>query len=345
MGIPDMYAGRSLGKLHAFNASISFPAGMDTYIFQLPFPGVAYWVVSVPNGTLITGNVVPVEYSDAASMGFGAFAPGPGTGVPYVTSSLQVGSFRSVSLAMEIQPTTNEMTWTGNISSAKFPVRLVPGIGVRAAAAEDWVLNGINALQVALLSGYSGNLYTASFNHGLYSCSLNRASTFEFHDMLSVPYDTLAPSNPVTFATDSSSTFQLPPNHAGTTNSNAGYITGVDDLDTIVARISVPPGTNAMTAIIKTWHCVEYVPAPGSTIYEYSHISPPYDQLALVTYKEVAAQLPVAVSCYENANFWQRVLGLAARSLSAARSIPGVVGAVASGATTLMKGFEAMGLN
>jgi hypothetical protein len=332
MGVPDLYAGRSLGKLHAYNASITFPAGMDTYILQVPFPGVAYFVYTVANGLPITGQFFPIQYSDVNTMGFGTLGQ---TGES-ICSTI-ASSFRSVSLAQEIIPTTNEMTWTGNISTARFPLRFSSSFiqGTTTASTNPEVV-GMSGLTTAITAGYSGNLYNASFERGVYCPSLNRAPTFEFHDFPVYNYT----ATTGVLQTDSPVNIKVPIN----STTGVPYVTGIDDLDTIVTRVSIPAGPADMTAIIKTWHCVEYVPAPGSALYEFSHIAPPYDLDALLVYKQVAANLPTAVSCYENANFWQRVLGLMGRGLAAARYVPGVVGAVANGANALTRAFNALSM-
>jgi hypothetical protein len=329
MGVPDNYAGRSLGKLHAYNTGFAFAAGMDTYFMQIPFPGVAYWTLVVPNGAPLTGTWQPVTYSDSDSMGFGI------VDTPTLdTSSQFVSSFRSVSLAFEMIPTVNEMQWAGTVSSARFPVRLTQYPST--AGALSIYVTGIGGLERALTVGYSGNLYTAAFNRGVYSCSLNRAPEFEFHDMQAV---IVTGNVSINIATDGLTLLRTPQN----SNTGITYITGIDDLDTIVTRVSSPPGA-VNSAIIKTWHCVEYVPAPGSALYEYSHVSPPSDPEAIRVYKAVASQLPTAVSCYDNATFWQRVIGLAANTLAFARHVPGFVGAVANGANSLITGMRAMGI-
>jgi hypothetical protein len=329
MGVPDLFAGRSLGKLHAYNAPTTFAAGKDTYVFVSPIPGIAYSTIVVNNNAAITGSSVPTLYSDATSMGFPTLDGGT------TISTSNVGSFRSVSLAAEVIPTVNSMTWAGNIVSARFPVRLTERFS-SADKGNSFFLTGFDAINKAITAGYAGNLYTAAFNKGIYSCSLNRDSDFKFHDFVAL---TIPPPDAPYFQTDASFTYGLPLEAA----TSLPWFTGVDDLDTIVIRVSVPPGT-AMTALIKTWHCVEYTPQPGSNLYEFSHISPEYDPVAMNTYKRVAGQLPTAVSCYENANFWQRVLGIALRTTSVLGKVPGAVGVIGDVANSLTRGFQAMNL-
>lgn len=333
MGVPDRYSGRTLGKLHANSSSITFAAGTDTYILVMPIPGVAYYSASVANGSTLGGtNFVPVTYSDVNSMGFG-------TGnFPTVISTTNVTSFRSVSLSAEIVPTVNQMTWTGNISSAKFPMKFSEG-GVytgNTMSSERFLISGLNAIQQALLSGYNGKLYTEAYNKGVYTCALNKESDFLFKDIMRIYED--ANVVPV-FQTDVLNVnFVLPYNSVN----NRPFFTGVDDLETIVIRVSIPPGDNDMSAIIKTWHCVEYTPNPGSALYEFSHLSPPHDPVALDEYKRVAAQLPTAVPYFENASFWQRVLGYMLKAGQVVSKVPGVLGGIGTVATTLARGLEAM---
>jgi hypothetical protein len=332
-GVPDYYSGRSLTKLHAMNTSVTFPAGQDTYIIVPPVPGIGYWILSGVSGPGIVGQFVATPFSDYVSM----FTPTSFlTGAIGTSSStLNVDSFRVISLAAELQPTVNEMNWAGTIAVAKFPLRLSQVLGTASGATtastgDNALITGIAALEYALINGFAGQLYTAPFNQGMYTASFNRQSTFEFKDVggtivtnNTAPFP--GPQQPTITSDSSLVTFGLPIISTSAT-SNIGLWTGMDDLDSIILRVSVPSGGPSMTGIIKTWQCTEYVPNPGSAMYEFSGEAAQYDPLALQAYKRIACQLPVAVSYYDNDNFWDRVAKLIEGVTDMTSFIPGPIG-------------------
>lgn len=312
-GVPDMYSGRSLTKNHVYNSGFTFPNGQSTYIIVVPSFGTAFLSGSTTTAGL--PDILDATYfADAVSMGYVGGA-----------QTQSVSAFRTVSLAAEIQPTVNSMTWTGNISCARFPLRF-----------EDAVLSdntifkqvtGMTALANAITNGFNGQLYTAPFNAGVYCASLNRQAAFDF-----VNVQNNADSNTPTDARNAANTLQV-------SFATSKGLTSFDTVDSIVIRVAIPTGDD-MTGILKIWECNEYVPNPGTALYEFSHPSADYDPVALMAYKRLASKLPIAVGWRENARFWETVMNTLREGSAAMANIPGVFGFVGSGINALSRMFQ-----
>lgn len=299
-GVPDMYAGRSLTKLHCFTANVTFNAGRDSYYIVPPAPGVAYWFNSAPTGTQPIGNWTSTYFSDTSIL-FNQDLSGLGQG-----STSNFNRFRHISLCAEIQPTVNEMLWAGTISCVRNPMSFSDFAAIGVDAAVIPILTGFRAVVNPSGTNFASatNQYASPFNEGVYTCSLNRNSTFEFKDIMN--------SQPLTVTSTDS---------AITTTTVTGNMFGMDDLDSIVFVVSVPEGGSDMTGILRVWAYVEYTPTINSSLYEFSRLSAPHDQRALELYKSVCSQLPIAVGWHENANFWSRILQILQRSNQGATSI------------------------
>jgi hypothetical protein len=259
-----------------------------------PSPGIAYMSGVNAIGTFPT-TFATTAMPDNGSMGFNN-----------ADQTLNFNSFRSVSLAAELQPTMNSMTWAGNIVAVRHPIRFATTIN--SAGLNTKELTGFTNLFNAVNNGTTSNLYTAPVNKGVYTCSLNKSPTFDFNDIMA--------SDDTSTSTD----IDVPPLFVLGTP-----VIGVDSLDSIVFAVNVPAGAAAQSFILKIWQCNEYVPMAGSALYEFSHISPPFDQEALRVYKHVASQLPVAVGWEKNDNFWEFVTRIAGVIL------PGGLGNIARG--------------
>jgi hypothetical protein len=292
-GVPDMYAGRSLTKLHCLTANVTFNAGRDSTYVIPPAPGVAYWFNSSPTGTGATGNWSSTLFADTMSL-FAADSSGLGQG-----STNNFNRFRHISLCAEIQPTVNEMLWAGTITCIRNPMSFSAYAGVGTDVYSTPILTGFRPITAPITTNYasSTNQYASPFNEGVYTCSLNRNSTFEFKDIMNSQSATIT-------QTDS------------TVNSTTvtGPMYGMDDLDSIVFVVSVPEGGSDMTGILRIWAYVEYSPTINSLLYEFSRLSAPLDQRALEYYKTVCSQLPIAVGWHENSNFWTRIMQILQRS-------------------------------
>jgi hypothetical protein len=312
-GIPDNYAGRTLMSQQTLVRPSTAPPGQDTYVLVSPMFGSAFLSQSVATGANAT-NLTSTNWPGYSNLGLGA-QPATGT----------VSRFRYASLAAEIQCTMNEMTWAGNISVFKIPftmdvqdfsnVILVP-----PAIQNNYIPGGIGDLSTVPFN----NIYTSPFNLGCYSTSFNRTGSFDFKDVIS----------------DLSSGV-IPQFSNGQTTITAPF-RGMDDMDTIVFKISIPSGASGQSYILRTWACVELQVVPQSFIYEFTTLSCPHDALALDLYKYVAERLPVAVPYRDNADFWKRVYNFIRSATAALSKMPGPVGDIASGINLLSGGIASL---
>jgi hypothetical protein len=311
-GIPDNYVGKTLCSLQTFSSSFQAPAGVDTYILVSPLFGSAFLSAA---STTPGGN--PVAFGSTSWPGaqnLGIFSAPQGTGT--------VSKFRYASLAAELQCTMNEMTWSGSITSWKIPMSVEVTNSVTTVAlipSELYTVSGLVNLATTPLN----NIYTAPINRGAYSVSYNRTGSFDFQNVVADP----SPGN----------TYGIPTGSAGPTL-NMAY-RGIDNLDTIVYRISVPTGAQAQSLILRTWACVEMQVQPSTFVYEFTNLSCPHDQAALEMYKMIAERLPVAVPYADNANFWARVLAFIRSASSTLSKLPGPVGDIASGVNLISAGI------
>jgi len=317
-GVPDDYRGPSLVKKHrSINSLNNSVASTDTYILLLPVPGAAYFVATTTAGVLPTSSVVfnAVSYSDSSSI----------FGNANSTDNV-VDKFRFVSNHIELIPTVNQMSWTGNIQAWKLPVQFAFRPSGTATGAQDiTTISGLNGITVT-----NSNQWTGPVNLGLYSACYNTDGDFDFSNITSgFPGATV----PLTVGTSD----------WGQLNCSAmGSFTGFDNrFDSLVVKIS-GQGTNVLNSfIVKTWACVEYQVVAGSYLYEYQTLSP-CDPYALDYYRVVIQQLPVGVSYLDNESFWARVLKILKTVTGAGMYLPGPYGIMSSGANVMLSGLEAL---
>jgi len=336
-GIPDRFNGKTLSSKHQYTGTLALSAATDTYIIVAPTPGVAYWTFSVDAGTAITSaNAVlnPQVYNDFSSL-FGD----PVSGGANRTSNVE--AFRYASTAIGLYPTSNLMQFAGSISVWKAPlrqsmesrvVRLSATTG--AAMSQDTVVvTGLEAL-----TAVGRENYTESFIKGAYAVSTCNQPDFEFASILEGVAQVPQPVNGYDGVATVSNMFG-----SLATLANSVFL-GMGDMDAIFVKISTPTGaTNNL--VLKTWACVEYRPQPASVLYQYAGNSPPYDPVALEAYRRIAAELPVAVECAKNAEFWTRVKGILRSVLSAVSRLPGPLGMAATGVGMLADGIDALFLS
>lgn len=336
-GIPDKYNGKSLGTKHQFTGALSLGAATDTYIVVAPTPGVAYWTFTVAANTAITSaNAIlnPQVYSDFTSL-FGD----PSSGASLRTSNVE--AFRYASTAIGLYPTSNLMQFAGSISLWKAPLKLsmenrVVKLSATAGATtsqETHVINGLEAL-----TAIGRENYTESFIKGTYAITTCNQPEFEFKNILEgvavVPQPV---SNFDATATVSNMFGSL------ATATNQVFL-GLGDMDAIFIKISTPVGA-VNNLVVKTWACVEYRPQPASVLYQWAGNSPAHDPIALEAYRTIAGELPVAVECAKNAEFWSRVKSILRTVLNAVSRAPGPLGMAATGVGMLADGIDALFLS
>lgn len=313
-GVPDSYAGKSLIKKHRYIGDYTFASGRDTYIILAPIPGWAYWIATVGAGTPILNTTIfnGVAYSDIKTL-FGDNAEG--------VANL-VNKFRYVSNHFELIPTTNAMTWTGNIQAFRFPLSLFVRQNTGTTSANLLSISGLNAL-----NSTNADQYTGPFNMGCYTAAYNTGNGFDFNPVLERVVNL---------------PFQLDPGDFGQLVVNPLPIPGLDaNFDCVCIKVSGVGSNSLDTCIIKTWACVEYQAVPGSSVYEYQTFSA-CDAQALAMYRAIIRELPVGVSFVDNEGFWQRCLAIIRKISSAGSNLPGQYGAIASGVNMATTALESL---
>jgi len=315
-GVPDLYSGKSLVKKHRFIGDKTFKNGKDTYILLLPVPGYAYFVAEVAAGSgIVSGtNFDGVPYSDITSL-FGANS---------TTTADIVNKFRYVSNHLELIPTTNAMSWSGNLQSFRFPMSLF----IRQSAATVtttgnlWSISGLESLNSS-----NADQYTGPFNLGCYTAAYNTGNGFAFNPILERVI-----ALPGTLDAGDFGRIVAP---------GALAITGFDaNFDCVCLKVS-GVNTDLNTCILKTWACVEYQALPGSSVYEYQSFSV-CDPLALEMYRNIIRELPVGVSFLDNEGFWTRVLSIIRRISGVGMVLPGPYGAMATGVNMATSALESL---
>jgi len=304
-GVPDTFTGQTLIKKHRYTSSLQFGAGTDTYLLLTGTPGVAYWEVNtaIGAGFLATTAMNANNYADYSSL-FGTLGQ----------EANQVTKFRTISQAVEITPTVNEMTWTGSITAWKAPVTQLLRTGT---ASFDYSVTGLQSMNANTNSQFVG-----SFKDGIYMLSGNAEPDFEFKNILEN-------QSKMPVATGVPDFGQLV---------GAPSVPGLSDLEAIIIKISIPAGSPNMTAVMRVWACVEYQVNPSSVLIEYTRSSPAYDPIALAKYREVLKQLPIAVTCKDNVSFWEfvkRILSSSSAIAGVASAFPGPYGQAAGGYSTM----------
>lgn len=314
-GVPDDFQGTSLVKKHRLITSYVVSASLDTYFLLAPMPGVSFFVATTAVGAGINPASIfqAVNYSDFSTM-FGTSA----------TTAGVVDKFRFVSNHIEIVPTVNQMSWTGNIQAWKIPITLTTRQAAGAGPGDIYSINGLQSCNAT-----NANQYTGPFNLGLYCGAYNANAKFDFQPILegigAVP-------SAVQAGIDFGQLFSV----AG------AALTGLDnEFESIVIKVS-GVGTNVLNScIIKTWACVEYQCLPGNLLYEFSSLSP-CDRLALDVYRKVINGLPVGVNFTQNESFWQRVLKIIRTVAGPLSAIPGPYGGIAGGVNAITSGLESV---
>jgi hypothetical protein len=315
-GIPDRYSGKVLGIKDCFTAAVNFTAGQDTFIVIAPVPGYAYFTQTVATGavpTVMTGVPFPTYGTN-----FGAMVPGSNP-IELTQGSFQ--KFRYAALAAGVYPTSNLMQFAGSISVWKGDLNLNYTSGnvlVPAGTQGGAVFNILSGTE-CISSLVPRDNYTESFIKGAYTMSLDRTGSFDWSDFLwNDSYGNYDSASQMIFA--------------GATNQP---LVGWGNMESIIIKVSTPTGA-VNSANLKIWNCLEVQPNTSSNVYQFSSVSPPLDELALDVYSKIRNELPVAVPCASNSNFWQRVLGLIRGVAGIASYAPGPIGLLGQGISGLM---------
>lgn len=264
-----------------------------------PAPGFSHAAFS-PNAVpaLTVANFTP--YDDRNSI----------FGTDQLAVADNVTSARHIGKLVELVPTTNAFKWTGSIQAYRVPLKLST-TSVNDPTESNWTIPvpAIFGGESILQSG-SIDQYTAPSNMGVFMASFNDQPDNRFSPLM----ENVVQLNATLPKLDVSSIIpnQPAPGTFMRFNFPLGFTT-LTDHDTLVIKIS---GAADNTFVLKTWEAVEYTTLATSALYSFSRMSPPKDVAAMRAYREAVHSIPIAVSYYENANFFQRMFSFAKNALT-----------------------------
>lgn len=312
-GIPDEFVGKTLTRKDVLNSSLSFAAGVDTFMLIAPTPGVAYWTITKPTGTFpVAGD----QFTPVLFPGFNSLFPATSATVSNRTQN--VTAFRYASMCAGLYATSNMNQYAGAITVWKIPISMSTAIVtdlVAATSRETLTVSGMSGV-----SAVATDNYTAAFIDGMYTQSTCNEPTFVFSDI----YEGI---QTLPLAGNSASQAAMEAGFNAGADATAGGILGFGTMDSIVVRVQTPTAA-VNSAVLKVWACIEYRPAPSAALYQYAKNSPPLDPLALAEYRALSNEVPIAVASRDNATFWERVKQLINGGINMASMIPGPVGTI-----------------
>lgn len=307
-GIPDSFDGRVVTK--SWNSVQNMPTLTDnlpTYIVQLPIPGVAYLYGQLSVGALV---LTPVYYTDFTSL------------FPSGYENTNVTNFRYAGQAFEIIPMNNAMTWSGSVQVFRGPVQIT--MSGSTASSAGLTLGGLSSL---VNSAKPETVHP--FNMGCFCIARQTQQDFPFH-----------PIYPGTTETEIS-IYGSSGGAVNVTIAGSGSVVGCGSMEAIIYKL--PTFTNASNIFtIRTWAFTEFQVNSNSSLYEYSHISPQHDALAMALVKRAFNELKVCVPFYENDGFWNKVLMFIKTATEALSYAPGPIGDLALGTNLAATAIEAL---
>jgi hypothetical protein len=317
VGIPDEFSGPIVTKEWRYVGSLpTYTAGNDVYIIQLPVPGVAYfWGQRAAGSTTGTMTLTAVPYNNA------------GTYFPVATSTtgedLNVTSFRYASNVIEIIPTVNEMTWGGSIQVWKSDIRMV-----ESYVADNTVYSTYKYMggMATLASSEPNGVF--AFKDGLYAPAYNKDATYDWTPVM--VNGTWADLN-----TNQQTANSVYDALLTWTNPGGLNFVGLGTFEATIIKLPALPASQ--TAAVRAWSCQEYQVSPLSNMYDFVHASPASDPRALALLKEYVKTIPAGVPWKDNANFWNTFLDWVRKGAKVASHLPGPVGAIGGGITSIME--------
>jgi len=305
-GVPDEYSGRTLTKKHRYISTFTGGA-TDTFFLLLPTPGVAYWTAIAPAGTFPGANILwtPVYYSDTAAM------------FPAGQETLAVEKFRYISNCFELMCTSNATTWSGSLTTWKFPISIVADqdVGTAPNTTMTYSVKGLHSV-----GAVGPNNFITPSNMGVYVVACHDQPSWSFAPIISGI--TAMPA-----AIGTADYGQL-----------AGRVMGMGDMTGVVVKVSAPN----TSFVVKSWACVEYQLNTANNLYDFTRTSPMYDELSLATYRRICLELPIAVNYFNNESFWERILNLIIKGSRIGSVLPGQYGAISSGVNMVAEGVKGL---
>jgi hypothetical protein len=214
------------------------------------------------------------------------------------------------------------------------PARVIPGfvddgsVGP-AAGTTDPIQGSLVARQVTGLESITSlpprDNYSQSFQQGAFAYCIDR-DMFEWQRF-------------------NTATKYVNTNNSGSINlewDGTHRLLGLGNTDALVFKIAAAGSTNQNSAILRVWDCYELKPKTSSALYQFSHMSPAYDPVAMQMYREVAYKMPVAVPSSMNEIQWKRVSEILQALFKMGGYLPGPAGMISSGLGAVTAGIEGL---
>lgn len=294
-------------------ANPKFWIDKDLLIWQPPIPGVAFYWAWVKAGQQvdIATQFVPVPFRDFEAVFTGTINKPAAGG----TTNNNVTQFRFAGNSIELINLQNAMSWKGSITAFKI------NNGIADTNAYDNGTGEKLSKAVVGLEGFNNNgnvtNYTAPVERGVYMTAVDGQTSFRWTDI-----------NPSLYQVNREN---IEMGHL------LGRLTGVGSLESNCIRLSnfviqisnLPePLYQWSQMTIRAWSMIEYKSnASNALTYNSMTESAPLDAQALIIYRMIVNELPVAVSFYENDSFWKTLLGVVAKVAPFAGGMFGAPGA------------------
>lgn len=313
-GVPDGKVGKTLLKSFRHNQSIVVGPGRRQIILQAPVPGMVAYSTTLGAGDDITAATVftGLEYD-----GYQGLFPDNASAVGALNAD-KVNTFRIVANSIELVPTTNQMSWFGSIRA--FKLMLNTAMNNVTATSVNTTLTGLQGV-----NSTSVDQFVTPSNLGVFMNAYNKNREWS--------------TNPIWEATT-----QLPTSVLGSAytygmlrpaNSNGSIPGFANNFETSVIIIDNPSDI-PQSFILRGWQCTEFAPVVNSELYSYASELAALDPNALFVYSELTKVLPIAVSYYDNAGFWDTVSSWIKKITGMTSYIPGPVGMISKGVHDLM---------
>lgn len=349
-GLPLGGDHRVLLKKHRYEATLSLPGAANTgtsyYFIQMATPGQAFWVIDSPSNAPLTATSSWNVKSFNDCFGAGNLFTGD-----VWTRSANVTAFRYTSMACEIKDLSPQLTSQGGLRVQKLSVKQsllntsyplfqpnitdmvnplkVSGTGFTDSSPTPKAVVVNQTLVPVTQIGVSGmeptgvefsRAYTGHIRDGAYSISTRSRDDNAFRSIVE-GYSNI----------NSAAVY-------GVLNSN---FLGIDDsMDATFMRLDAPAGVT-LSVQLRAWACVEYQVVTSSSLFEYSRLAPPRDEVAMQLYYRYAEQLEIAVPAAQNDMSWAKLWTWVKSALTlAAAALPGPIGLAASAAGALAVAIE-----
>jgi len=331
LGIPDditaivcpyrhILTGSLWDLLYKHGNKTELDSAVTIVLIQPPTPGYAFWFAPLGVGEKVEPTTIfhGVPYDDFKSLFGNESAAEPDEDV-----NEQVNKFRFSGNSIELICVSNAVQWRGNLRAFKLNLDYADtnAYAPDATKPDNKITTSITGVEG--VNATSAAAFVTPANLGVYMTATNSESTF--------PTRTIPDR-----------TWNMNGNNAVAYGVFAGIFTGFGTLETNVIVLenvkspdSTPTADNSTLFQVRSWSMIEYLPQPQSLLYKSAHKSPEYDPVALNVYREVVADLPIAVTYGENDSFWKRLLGTIGKIGGFIAGMPGPIVLIGGGVGAL----------